>query len=84
MDSLSSGPVAEVLQRLHQEAEAADAPLMQAYASEMTNVEQAMRQVVEAETKDLTGLYHGYAGNFLSRLAGVRAFSLHVRPDLQG
>ncbi len=32
MDSLSSGPVAEVLQRLHQEAEAADAPLMQAYA----------------------------------------------------
>jgi predicted O-methyltransferase YrrM len=66
MDSLSSGPVAEVLERLHREAEAADAPLMQTYASEMTNVEQAMRQVVEAETKDLTGLYHGYAGNFLS------------------
>ena len=66
MDLLSSGPVAEVLKRLHQEAEAADAPLMQTYASEMTNVEQAMRQVVEAETKDLTGLYHGYADNFLS------------------
>ena len=66
MDSLSSGPVAEVLKRLHREAEAADAPLMQTYASEMTNVEQAMRQVVEAETEDLTGLYHGYADNFLS------------------
>ena len=66
MDSLSSGPVAEVLQRLHQEAEAADAPLMQAYASEITNVEQAMNRVVEAENKDLTGLYHGYADNFLS------------------
>ena len=66
MDSLSSGPVAEVLKRLHQEAEAADAPLMQTYASEVTTVEQAMRQVIEAETKDLTGLYHGFAGNFLS------------------
>ena len=66
VDSLSSGPIAEVLKRLHQEAEATDAPLMQAYASEMTNVEQVMRQVVEAETRDLTGLYHRYADNFLS------------------
>ena len=66
MDSLSSGLVAEVLQRLHQEAEAADAPLMQTFESEATNLEQAMSQVVEAETKDLTGLYHGYADNFLS------------------
>jgi predicted O-methyltransferase YrrM len=66
MDSLSSGLVAEVLQRLHQEADAADAPLMQAYAGEITNVEQTMKQVVEAENKDLTGLYHGYADNFLS------------------
>ncbi len=65
MDSLSSGPVAEVLQRLHHEAEAADAPLMQTYASEVTTIEQAMRQIVEAENKDLTGLYRGYAGNFL-------------------
>jgi predicted O-methyltransferase YrrM len=66
MDSLSSGPVAEVLQRLHREAEAADAPLMQAFESEMTTVEQAMSQVVEAETRDLAALYQGYAGNFLS------------------
>jgi predicted O-methyltransferase YrrM len=66
VDSLSSGSVAAVLKRLHQEAEAADAPLAQSYASEMTNVEQAMNQVVEAENKDLMGLYHGYADNFLS------------------
>lgn len=66
MDSLSSGPIADVLKRLHQEAEAADAPLTQAFASEAATVEQAMSQVVEAETKDLTGLYHGYAANFLS------------------
>ncbi len=66
MDSLNSGPIAEVLRGLHQEADAADAPLMQTYESEANTVEQAMRQVVEAETKDLTGLYRGYAGNFLS------------------
>jgi predicted O-methyltransferase YrrM len=66
MDSLSSGPIAEVLQRLHQEADAADAALMQTFDGETTTVEQAMKQVVEAETKDLKGLYHGYAGNFLS------------------
>ncbi len=66
MDSLSSGPVADVLKRLHQEAEAADAPLMQAFASEMGNIEQAMNQVVEAEKKDMAGLYHGHADHFLS------------------
>jgi len=66
VDSLSSGSVAEVLQRLHQEAEAADAPLMQTIESLATTVEEAMSQVVDAETKDLRGLYHGYAGNFLS------------------
>jgi predicted O-methyltransferase YrrM len=66
VDSLNSGPVAEVLKRLHQEADAADAPLMEAFTSELANVEQAMNQVVEAENEDLAGLYHGYAGNFLS------------------
>lgn len=66
MDSLSSGRVAEVLERLHREAEAADAPLMQAYANEMISVEQAMAQVVEAENRDLTGLYRGYTDHFLS------------------
>jgi predicted O-methyltransferase YrrM len=66
MDSISSGPIAEVLQRLHQEADAADAPLMQTYGGEGTTVEQAMNRVVEAEIKDLAGLYHGYADNFLS------------------
>ncbi len=66
MDSLSSGKIADVLQRLHQEAEAADAPLMQTYAGEMTDPEQVMSRIVESETKDLKGLYHGFAGNFLN------------------
>ncbi len=66
MDSVSSGLVAEVLQRLHQEADAADAPLMQAVAGEAITFDQAMQGVVDAEMKDLTGLYRGYVGNFLS------------------
>jgi predicted O-methyltransferase YrrM len=66
MNSLSSGRIAEVLQGLHQEADAADAPLMQTFEDQATTVEQAMSRVVEAETKDLTGLYRRYAGNFLS------------------
>ncbi len=66
MDSLSSDPVAEVLRHLHRQAEAAAAPLMQTYASEAANPEQAISHVIEAETKDLTGLYRGFAGNFLS------------------
>ncbi|MEN3974372.1 class I SAM-dependent methyltransferase [Emcibacter sp. SYSU 3D8] len=66
MDSLSSGPIAEVLRRLHREADAADAPLIQAVVDEAITFEQAMQRVVDAEIKDLTGLYRGYAGNFLS------------------
>src|ERR1700728_2720171 len=66
MDSLSSGAVAEVLERLHQEAEAADAPLMQTYASEATGDERGINLVIDAETKDLKGFYRGFADNFLN------------------
>ncbi len=80
MDSISNGSIAEVLQHLHREAEAADAPLMQTFESEGTTVEQAMSQVVAAETKDLARLYHGYASNFLSVSPEFGALSLHVCP----
>lgn len=66
MDSLSSGPVADVLQRLHQEAVTADEPLMQTYADGATTPEQMITRVIDAETNDLEGLYHGLAGNFLT------------------
>lgn len=66
MDSLSTGRVAEVLQRLHLEAEAADAPLMKTYMNEATSSETVIGRFIESETKDLTGLYHGLAGNFLN------------------
>jgi predicted O-methyltransferase YrrM len=66
MDSLSSGRIADVLRRLHREAEAADAPLMQAHTSEAADQERTIRQFIEAETRDLTGVYRGLASNFLS------------------
>ena len=66
MDSLSNGPVAEVLKRLHQEAEAADSPMAQTFTSEATREEEMIAQFVKEETNDLKGVYHGLAGNFLS------------------
>lgn len=66
MDSLSSGRVAEVLERLHREAEAADAPLMQAYAGEETSLEGMITQVIDGETRDLNRFYQSFADNFLN------------------
>lgn len=66
MDSLSSGPVAEVLERLHREAEAADAPLNESAASEASGPGQMVAQFIEAEKQDLKGLYHSLAGHFLN------------------
>jgi predicted O-methyltransferase YrrM len=66
VDSLSSSPVAEVLERLHRDGEAADASLAQTYAREATSGEHWLAGFIEAETKDLTGVYHSLAGNFLN------------------
>lgn len=66
MDSLSSGLVADVLERLHREADAADAPLAQAVTNEANSREEMISQVIAAENRDLEGVYRGFAGNFLS------------------
>jgi predicted O-methyltransferase YrrM len=66
MDSLSTGLVADVLHRLHQEAEIADAPLMQAFASEARSREEIISQAIAAENRDLNEVYQRFAGNFLS------------------
>ncbi|WP_448033140.1 O-methyltransferase [Bradyrhizobium liaoningense] len=66
MDSLSSGLVADVLERLHREADAADAPLAQAVTNEANSREEMISQVIAAENRDLEGIYRGFAGNFLS------------------
>ncbi|WP_342731830.1 class I SAM-dependent methyltransferase [Bradyrhizobium sp. B117] len=66
MDSLSSGLVADVLHRLHQEAEIADAPLMQAFVNEGTSREEMISQAIAAESRDLNEVYQRFANNFLS------------------
>jgi predicted O-methyltransferase YrrM len=66
MDSLSTGLVADVLYRLHQEAEIADAPLMQAFESQANSREEIISQAIAAENRDLNDVYQRFAGNFLS------------------
>ncbi|MDE1150279.1 MAG: class I SAM-dependent methyltransferase [Azospirillaceae bacterium] len=66
VDTLSSGLVADTLKRLHEEAEATDAALAQAHGDVMDDPDRMISQFIEAETRDLAGLYHGLAGNFLT------------------
>ncbi|SHH14178.1 O-methyltransferase [Pollutimonas bauzanensis] len=66
MDSLSTGRVADVLARLHRDAEAADRQLIEAYSSQGATQEQMIGQILEQEAKDLKALYGGLAGNFLN------------------
>lgn len=77
MDSISSGPIADLLAKLHQEAEAADRPLIERYfANSMPDSEgkgtaedamnDAINHFIESENKDLKGLYSQHAGNFLA------------------
>lgn len=66
MDSLSNGKVTEVLERLHREAEATDAPLAASASSEGASGEEMITRLLEDEANDLEGTYQGFAGNFLS------------------
>ncbi|KAM7202403.1 S-adenosyl-L-methionine-dependent methyltransferase [Rhypophila sp. PSN 637] len=81
MDSISTGPIASLLEKLHQEAEAADKPLMERYLTELmkdtkeTDMDQAeetdfykaaIDKMIQSETKDLGAAYSELAGNFLS------------------
>ncbi|KAJ6788867.1 hypothetical protein PWT90_10886 [Aphanocladium album] len=63
MDSLSSGTVADVLVKLHQESYVADAPLQSEGHSEADG--QWLAKFLESERNDLKGTYRGFAENFL-------------------
>jgi predicted O-methyltransferase YrrM len=65
MDSLSTGRVAQTLQRLFQEAEQADRPLMQQFI-QAEKPDQLIADSVAEERRDLRGFYHGYVDNFLN------------------
>ncbi|MBR1363539.1 MULTISPECIES: O-methyltransferase [Bradyrhizobium] len=66
MDSLSKGVVADVLHRLHQEAEIADGQLMQTFANEAKSRDEIISKAIAAESRDLNEVYRGLADNFLS------------------
>jgi predicted O-methyltransferase YrrM len=69
MDSLSTGRVAQTLQRLFQEAEQADRPLMEPF-DDAQQPGQSMAEILAAhfagERRDLRGFYRGYVNNFLN------------------
>ncbi|MBN3727014.1 O-methyltransferase [Burkholderia sp. Ac-20379] len=69
MNSLSSGRVAQTLQRMLAEAEQADAALMAQFtgpdASEQ-RLEDAVAEHFAEESRDLRGFYRGYVDNFLN------------------
>ena len=65
MDSLSTGPVADVLKRLYEEAEAADGTLMASLASAETSLEELIGTFLEAEAKDYKSLYRSHAEHYL-------------------
>ncbi|WP_437934390.1 O-methyltransferase [Sorangium sp. So ce341] len=66
MNSISKGQVSEVLERLHQEAEAADAPLAADAGREASTREEMIDKVLKDEASDLKGTYNGFAENFLN------------------
>jgi predicted O-methyltransferase YrrM len=65
MDSLSTGRVAETLERLFKEAEEADRPLAEKF-NNTENPEQLVADVLAEERRDVRGFYRRYAGSFLN------------------
>ena len=73
MDSLSTDPVAAVLKRLFQEAEAADRPLMEQYRNKEL-ASDSLTKLLEAEAKDYKAVYRTWANNFLNVTAEFGRF----------
>lgn len=73
MDSLSTGRVAETLERLFAEAEAADGALMERFA-DMPDMDSVIAAHLAEETRDLRAFYGTYAGNFLNVDRGYGRF----------
>jgi predicted O-methyltransferase YrrM len=65
MDSLTTAPIAGLLGRLFEKAEAADRSLVEAFSREGFSDEQ-LKQALDEEAKDYKAVYRGYAGNYLN------------------
>lgn len=67
MNSLTTSPVAETLERLFAEAEQADAHLIAELTDDADSWSTAVGELIEAEKNDYQGLYRGqFARNFLN------------------
>ena len=70
MNILSSGRVAQILDRLHQDAEASDREHLQAMMAAIeapgTSVEQVVADMIAEERADYRAIYRRYADNFLA------------------
>src|SRR5688500_8842921 len=66
MDTLTSAPVADVLTRLFDEAQAADGPLEARFAENLAGRDDAIAELLAQEAADYKGVYHEYADNFLN------------------
>lgn len=70
MNTLTSGPVGPLLDRLHQEAEAADRALFEAIMADIQasggTLEQAAVTMIAEERENYRAIYHGHADRFLS------------------
>ncbi len=70
MNSLTTEPVGPLLDRLHQEAEAADRALFEAMMADMqasgATLEQAAAKMIAEERENYRAIYHGHADRFLS------------------
>jgi len=65
MDSLSTGRVAQTLQRLFVEAEQADGQILQQFST-IEDPTQLLADTLAAESRDIRGFYRGFAANFLN------------------
>ena len=66
MNSLASGPVADVLARLFAEAERADRPLMVQFMAGANAFDEAIGDMIAAERRDLAAVTRSMADNYLA------------------
>jgi len=70
MNTLTAGPIARLLDKLHQDAEAVDqeflATTMATIEAADATPEQAATELIARERENYRAIYRGYAGNFLN------------------
>ncbi|MDG4667149.1 class I SAM-dependent methyltransferase [Mycobacterium sp. 236(2023)] len=66
MDTLTSPPVSDVLDRLFAEAEAADAPLQAHWAEALDGTADEIAKLLAEEARDYKRVYREYAENYLN------------------